>query len=83
MLPWSSQLMTKYTILQHSTITVYVVERFVVDRKITIQRKNSPQNVGMGESVHQLYLAKHLLAVLSALVHLQDHHFARALMLHL
>jgi hypothetical protein len=37
----------------------------------------------MGESVHQLYLAKHLLAVLSALVHLQDHHFARALMLHL
>ena len=73
------QLMGNVYLLQHFTSRDLVVEF----KNYYAKKKNSPQNVRMGEPVHQLYLAKHLLTVLSALVHLEDHHFSRALVLHL
>ena len=41
------------------------------------------ENVWMREPVHELYLAQHGLAGLSALVHLQHQHLTSSLVLHL
>lgn len=41
---------------------------------------HQPQDVGVGQPVHQLDLFQHVAPVGAQLVHLQDHHLARAAM---
>lgn len=44
---------------------------------------NLPENVGMGESIHELHLVQHVLAVRGEQVHLEDHHLVRRPVSHL
>lgn len=38
---------------------------------------NSPEDIGMGQSVHQLDLSQHVGSITAQFVHLQSHHLAR------
>lgn len=38
---------------------------------------NSPEDIGMGQSVHQLDFSQHVGSVTAQFVHLQSHHLAR------
>lgn len=44
---------------------------------------NSPEDIGMGQSVHQLDFSQHVGSITAQFVHLQSHHLARHSVAHL